>query len=76
MVDCQASATPKKVDFYTRAVTNGWKAGLYIAAEAPHGFALTGVRAFSDQGTTTAAFAVKAFDNFLDVYFGHEPVHF
>ena len=69
-------AYPNTMDMYAKAHENGWKASLYVAAEAPHGFALTGVRAFTDEGTTTAAFAVKAFDNFMDVYFGHLPVHF
>ena len=70
------AAYPNTLDMYSKAHENGWKASLYIAAEAPHGFALTGVRAFTDEGTTTAAFAVNAFDAFMDVYFGYSPVHF
>ena len=69
-------AGPNTLDAYAVAREKGWKTSLYVAAEAPHGFALTGVRAFSDEGTTTAAYAVKVFDNFMDVYFGYLPVHF
>lgn len=67
---------PQSMELISQANENGWTVGAYIAAEAPHGFALTGVRAFTDQGTSTAVFATEAFDQFMDVYFGYEPVHY
>ncbi len=67
---------PQTIELIKQARELKWTMGAYIAAEAPHGFALTGVRAFTDQGTTAAAFAMDAFDEFLSIYFGLKPVHF
>lgn len=58
------------------AQKNDWDAELFVAAGAPHGFALTGVRAFTDVGTTTSQQVPMILDNFLQVKFGLLPEHF
>lgn len=61
---------------YAQAHEQGWNPQLYVASNAPHGFALTGVRAFTNEGTTTAKIAPLILDTYLQVQFGLLPATF
>ena len=64
------------IELFQKALEKGWGAELYIAYGAPHGFAVSGVRAFTDVGSTTAAQNAALLKTFLDVNFGFEDATF
>ena len=63
-------APANNLELFNTALEKGWGAELYMAYGAPHGFAVNGVRAFTDKATVTAIQNVELLDTFLDVKFG------
>lgn len=66
----------KNLEFYQTAMENGWAAELYIAYNTQHGFALNGVRAFTDVGYTNALQNAQLLNTFLDIEFGYQEATF
>lgn len=64
------------VNFYLMAREKEWTAELYIPSGAPHGYAMTGIRAFNDVGSTAAAQTPALLETFLNVQFGYLPAQF
>ena len=64
------------LEFYQTAMEKGWAAELYIAYNTQHGFALNGVRAFTDIGYTNALQNAQLLNTFLDIEFGYQDQTF
>lgn len=64
------------VNFFLAAREKEWTCELYVPSGAPHGFAMTGIRAFTDVGSTTAAQNAGLLETFLNVQFGFTPAEF